>query len=230
MPIWKCAVTLQQFPSPGNAKKRLPPPSLPEDVATDAPRSYTDSVLNSLNQPNGAARETLCLACGLCCNGVLFADVKLRAGDSAARARLLELPTSPTVKRAAPASPRVRALPQPCPAFDGCRCRIYADRPQHCRAFECLLLQAVKAGRLQPSAALRTIRHARRRAARVEHLLGQLGDTEVQLTLKVRFRRTSERLEQIGADRAQAELYAQLTLAVHQLNLLLSEAFYPEPG
>jgi hypothetical protein len=32
-----------------------------------------------------AADGQLCLTCGLCCNGVIFANVGLRPGDDAAR-------------------------------------------------------------------------------------------------------------------------------------------------
>jgi Fe-S-cluster containining protein len=35
---------------------------------------------------------------------------------------------------------------QPCPAHDGNCCRIYADRPQRCRAFDCRQLLGVAAG------------------------------------------------------------------------------------
>ncbi len=34
-------------------------------------------------------RFPLCPDCGLCCNGVLFADVELRAGDDAGRLKQL---------------------------------------------------------------------------------------------------------------------------------------------
>jgi len=37
------------------------------------------------------AISQLCPNCGLCCNGVLFADVELRAGDDAGRLAELEL-------------------------------------------------------------------------------------------------------------------------------------------
>jgi hypothetical protein len=54
-----------------------------------------------------------------------------------------------------------------------------------------------------------------------------LGDTEETLALAVRFRRTVRRLERSKLDGRAADLHAQLTLAVHDLNRLLAEAFYP---
>ena len=127
--------------------------------------------------------------------------------------------------------PRSKARParlaQPCAAFDGCRCDVYAGRPQYCREFECVTLKSVKAGRTAPAAALRLIRGARGRADKVLRLLRALGDTEERLSLGVRFRRLSQRLKGRELGEETADTYSQLTLAVHDLNLLLREAFYP---
>jgi hypothetical protein len=90
-----------------------------------------------------------------------------------------------------------------------------------------VLLKSVTAGRTETAAALRIIRTARERADRVRRLLGVLGDTDEQLPLSGRFRRTGKRLQQADLDEATADTYAQLTLAVHDLNLLLGDAFYP---
>ncbi|HXT12069.1 MAG TPA: YkgJ family cysteine cluster protein [Candidatus Angelobacter sp.] len=168
------------------------------------------------NDPN-----SLCLECGLCCNGVIFADVQLQLGENAERLRALGL--------AFVASKKAEKFKQPCNAFDGCRCRIYAERPTYCRQFECLLLKSVKAGRTDPSAALRTIRTALQRVKKVKTLLRDLGDAEESLALSKRFRRMQRRLESSGLDEETAETFGDLTLAVHDLNMLLAEAFYPGP-
>ena len=164
----------------------------------------------------------LCPACGLCCNGVIFANVGLRPGDDATRLRALGLPVCTP-----PSKLRPPHLNQPCAAFDGCRCRVYADRPQYCREFECVLLKSVQAGHTEPAAALRIIRTARERADKVRRLLGALEDADDQLPLSARFRQMGKRLEERELDEETADTYAQLTLAVHDLNLLLSDAFYP---
>jgi len=104
---------------------------------------------------------------------------------------------------------------------------VYADRPQYCRQFECVLFKSVKAGRTQPAAAMRIIRTARERADKVRRLLQAVGDTDEQLPLSARFRHTGKRLKERELDEETADNYAQLTLAVHDLNLLLSDAFYP---
>jgi len=116
---------------------------------------------------------------------------------------------------------------QPCAAFDGCRCRIYADRPIYCREFECLLLKSVRDGTNSPAAALEIIRTAKERVDKVRELLWELGDTDKSLALALRFRRTAKRLEAIGLDKVSSELYGRLTLAMHDLNFLLSDRLYP---
>ncbi len=174
----------------------------------------------SLPRSNVSAEQTLCQACGLCCNGVIFADVQLMGGDDAVRLRSLGL----TLKLGGRGQVK---LVQPCAAHDGCRCRIYEKRPNYCQEFECLLLKGVKAGRTEAPAALRIISRARDQANRVKQLLGELGDTEEALSLGARFRKTAGRLEALELDDPTADLYAQLTLAVHELNRLLAEAFYP---
>ncbi len=163
--------------------------------------------------------EQLCRACGLCCNGVIFGDVRLQPGDNPERLRALGL--VPACHAKGPDK-----LMQPCQAFDGC-CRIYADRPQYCREFECALLKSVLAGRTELAAALRIVKTARRRAERVLKLLRELGDSSEQISLSKRFRRVQRRMETGPIDEAMADTFGELTLAVHDLNCLLSDAFYP---
>lgn len=167
--------------------------------------------------------EQLCLKCGLCCNGVIFRDVVLQPGDDPARLKSLGLPLR------AGRSPGGRTkFPQPCAAFDGCRCGVYADRPRYCREFECALLQAVQVKKLGIPAALRQIGRARQRADRVLSLLRALGDQDEQAALSVRFRRLTKRFETgPPATTAAAGLFGELTLAAHDLDVVLSGRFYP---
>jgi hypothetical protein len=79
-------------------------------------------------------RSTLCLACGLCCDGNLFTQVPLRAEEvEPIRHRGL-----PILER-----PHGAALRQRCGALDGRRCDIYDDRPAACRSYRCMLLTAL---------------------------------------------------------------------------------------
>ena len=178
--------------------------------------------MNARTKSNDAVVGQLCPACGLCCNGVIFANLALQPGDDVARLQALGLPI-----RKSPSALRPPHLAQPCAAFEGCRCRVYADRPHYCREFECVLLKSVNAGQTEPAVALRFIRTARERADRVRRLLHALGDTDDHLPLSARFRRTGKRLQEQELTEEAADTYGQLTLAVHDLNLLLGDAFYP---
>jgi Fe-S-cluster containining protein len=172
---------------------------------------------------------------------VIFSDVRLQAEDNFEPFATLETLSAGTKassnqRQLVPPSSarasftlgkRASQVLQPCIAFDGCRCRIYSQRPKHCREFECLLLRSVRAGRTEKAAALEIIRKARCRADRVWRLLRELGDVDEERSLSARFRRTAKRLEGSQPDEHTAQLYSELTLAVHDLNCLLSSTFYP---
>lgn len=174
--------------------------------------------------------EQLCLNCGLCCNGVLFKDVELQAGDSSAHLASLGFPIRIRARGAANGKSPKAKFSQPCAALcaDNC-CRAYPDRPTRCREFECAVFKAVQTGDVELPAALRTIRSARQRAERVRSLLRETGDTNEGLALSLRFKQTRRRMESGLAGEAEIDTFAELTLAVHALNVLLSQEFYPEP-
>ena len=188
-----------------------------------------NSLTNTTDSPtlrplkNSSKTNDLCLECGLCCNGVIFARGQLQPEDDVVRLQSLGLKLLPTRN----SKLETRKFHQPCAAFDGCRCNIYADRPKYCGAFECLLLKSVKAGEMETAAALRIIQTARRRVARVKKILGELGDADEGVALSLRFRRMQRRFETGVATEENTDLYGDLTLAVHDLNMLLSGAFYP---
>jgi Fe-S-cluster containining protein len=167
--------------------------------------------------------NSLCLECGLCCNGVIFADGQLQPEDDAVRLRALGLKLAPTRN----SELGTRKFFQPCAAFDGCRCNIYSERPKYCRQFECLLLKNVKAGKIETNSAVQIIRTALRRAKKVKQLLRELGDSDEQTALSKRFRRMKRQVESGALDETTAQTFGELTLAVHDLNLLIGEAFYP---
>ena len=184
----------------------------------------------------GSLPEQLCLACGLCCNGVLFKDVELQPDDDKEHLRSLGLPIREPRRverksgRSLHSKPETRnpKFSQPCAALcDGNRCRIYDERPARCREFECALFKSVAAGETELAAALKTIRAAHQRADPVRRLLRALGDTDEHLALSLRFKRTRRRLEAGGFDDSSADTFGELTLAVHGLNVLLSSRFYP---
>ncbi len=166
--------------------------------------------------------EQLCRACGLCCDGTLFDLVKLERGDDAAKLKALGLPVAFSRGKTP-----VARFPQPCSALCADRtCRLYAERPWQCRTFECHLLKDAKAGRTAFAAALTLVKQARRRADNVRRLLRELGDTDEHRALGERFHRTAERMESGTASEAAKARFADLSLAVHRLKLLLHDRFY----
>jgi uncharacterized protein len=171
-----------------------------------------------VSEPVAEVVAQLCPQCAMCCNGVLFKDVELQLGDSAEKLRSLGIPVR---------QQRVNKLPQPCAALAGCHCKIYADRPTRCREFDCALLKSVAAGETKLHAALLSIRETRRRAEKVRRLLRELGDTDESVALSLRFKRTKQRMESSGFDETTGDVFGELSLAVHDLNLLLRERFYP---
>ena len=166
--------------------------------------------------------EQLCLACGMCCDGTLFDNVQLGAGDEAQKLKALGLPVAVTRGRTA-----VTFFRQPCVALCADRkCRVYADRPGQCLAFECGVFKDALAGRIAEAAALRLVKQARRKADNIRRLLRELGDTDEQRSLGDRFRRTQRRMEAGGVDTEAGETFAELGVAVHQFNLLAHDKFY----
>jgi len=102
--------------------------------------------------------STLCLACGLCCDGTLFTQVPLRS-DELGRVRRRGLPI---LER-----PQGAALQQRCAALAGCRCEIYDDRPAACRSYRCMLLTALGEGEVSLAEALVVVGQAHAAIAEV---------------------------------------------------------------
>jgi hypothetical protein len=88
------------------------------------------------------------------------------------------------------------------------------------------VLKAVAKGRRSVLQALELIHQARHAAGRVRELLRLLGDTEESLALSLRFHRMQAAFAQGAPNGASAVLYGELTVAVHELNLLLRDGFY----
>jgi hypothetical protein len=166
--------------------------------------------------------DRLCLSCGLCCNGVLFRDVELRPNDDAVRLKEVGLQIKTTAKK--------KCFTQPCAALNQCQCRVYPDRPRMCREFECLLLKQAAAGIVEIEAALRLIRKTLKKADGIRALFQDLGCQDETGSFSRRFRQIQRRMESTEITEDQADSYARLTLAVHELNMMLRQSFYPDPA
>ena len=172
--------------------------------------------------------EALCLHCGLCCDGTLFRDVELQPGDDVAKLRTLGLPIPHSALR----TPHFK---QPCVALcSDLKCRVYAERPTRCREFECALFKAVSGGKAELPAALKTVRQTRLLAEKVRRLLRELGDAGERVSLARRFKRVKRKFDagELPADldaETAYDRFADLSLAVHELDMRLRANFHPDP-
>ena len=160
---------------------------------------------------------TLCPQCALCCNGVLFADVRLQKGDDAKQLVALGVALK---KRGA-----ITRFIQPCSCLEGKLCRIYAGRPARCRSFECRLLQRTQSGEVTDRAALKTIQATRRRAENVRRILRELGDTDESVPLSRRYQRLMREPIDLSADERIGDLRGELMMAVAELVGALEQEF-----
>ena len=171
----------------------------------------------SQSKSAGASIAQLCPNCGLCCDSTLFADVELQKSDDARRMAKLGL----TLEKKG----RTKlAFCQPCVGFDGQLCKFYADRPQRCRTFDCGLLKRVAAGKMTANAALKKISEAKKRAANIRELLGQLGQRDEAVALTHRYAAAMSAPVDL-ADEQNAERHGELMLAVSELMSLLQRDF-----
>jgi Fe-S-cluster containining protein len=143
--------------------------------------------------------------------------VELRAGDDAKRLKKLGLTLFEKTKTR-------RAFVQPCAGFDGKLCRIYADRPQRCRKFDCGLLKRVEANEMPANAALKKISEAKQRAEKVRELLRSLGQRDEQMALTHRYAEAMSAPIELS-DAAGADRHGELMLAVNDLMTRLQRDF-----
>jgi len=160
----------------------------------------------------------LCPNCGLCCNGVLFSDVELQAGDDAARLEQLGL----VLKKKGRGK---LAFAQPCACFEGKLCGIYADRPKRCRMFECGLLKRVQAEELDVAVALKTITHTKQHVEKVRGLLRQLGQKNEGLAMTQRYSEAMSMPIDLSDHESNTECRGELMMAVDELMQQLQRDF-----
>ena len=80
-----------------------------------------------------SSSQSLCLTCGLCCDGTLFSSVRLKQDDKVAPLKAVDIKFI--------SNEDSNEFKQPCAAHKNCTCTVYRDRPQECRAYKCELLK-----------------------------------------------------------------------------------------
>ncbi len=161
--------------------------------------------------------QELCPKCGLCCNGVLFTDVKLGKTDDLEKLISLGLDLK---KRGT----TWRFL-QPCSALCGRLCTIYRDRPSQCRAFECALVKNVASGRLTAGAALKKIERASRLAERIRELLRTWSGAQDELSLRARYVEMLKEPVDLSIDKKRLQLRDSIASGMNRLIRFIQNDF-----
>ena len=126
-----------------------------------ARRERTEVPLETPEEPSDGS---LCLECGLCCDGTVFAAMTIQA-DERDYVESLGLTTTPDGDRF--------LSPQPCPAFQGGCCSLYTiGRPLACGWYSCQLLYARRNDTLSHDDCLAVIAEVRGVAGEVEAAMG----------------------------------------------------------
>lgn len=105
----------------------------------------------------------LCLACGLCCHGLLHDWARIEKQEIAA-AQKLGMHTE--------IHPDGAAFSLPCPCHQDGRCAVYEERLSPCREYRCKLLRGYQAGQVSWNEALRRVQRARQLMASLRGRLG----------------------------------------------------------
>ena len=127
--------------------------------------------------------DELCTICGLCCDGSLLDDVELKNEQEALGLELMGLQID---------TDDVPALPLPCTALTGKRCRIYENRPNTCRRFECKLLKRTTRGEISVAKAKATIAKTLKQSAEVKRICTEIEGKEGDRSLREVYHETLE--------------------------------------
>jgi uncharacterized protein len=115
-------------------------------------------------QPADGAR--LCLACGLCCQGVLHDWVKIESDESG---RMERLGLSVTARS------QGAGFSLPCACYREGRCAEYGNRPRSCSGYQCKLLRRHLSGEVTWEEGLQRVEQVKRLVASIR---GRLGASE----------------------------------------------------
>jgi Fe-S-cluster containining protein len=166
---------------------------------------------------SSSSTTSLCLDCGLCCDGTMHSTVALEHGDD--REVLLRTGFHLLLFEAE------ARFEQPCHAFHE-RCTIYDDRPTLCRSYRCSLLRQVDSGEVSDADARALVTTAIDLRDRVRPAIEALVGSTKTHSFAVLVCRMDDALEAMDpAERAAT--HAQLELDAAELLTLLADRFEP---
>lgn len=143
----------------------------------------------SCAQPEHAT--SLCVSCGLCCNGVLYSNVKVSPDEVSAGSVVDQSDDGLQVRL-------------PCRHHEQGRCNIYHDRFSKCRSFRCELLKKLDSGEVALPDALETVSRAKAMVARLAALDPELAHYAYRAA-----RRRESRPSAGAVDRDAAQLWVE---------------------
>ena len=101
---------------------------------------------------SAASDGSICIGCGMCCDGTLYGNTRVKEQDeeavAAAKLNVVEVNGK-------------RVFLQPCPHFSCGKCGIYEKRPPVCQGYRCDLLQSLEEGRITEAEAREKIARAK---------------------------------------------------------------------
>jgi hypothetical protein len=112
-------------------------------------KKVADIKLSDAGESVVSSSQSLCLTCGLCCDGTLFCGVPLEPNDDITPLKAVGINII--------AGNDLTLLKLPCTAHKNCTCTIYANRPQRCRTFKCKLLKRFERDDISQQSALEII-------------------------------------------------------------------------
>jgi Fe-S-cluster containining protein len=98
------------------------------------PKKVADTKLSDADESVASSSQSLCLTCGLCCDGTLFWGLPLKPDDDVTPLKAIDINIV--------SDNDLTILKLPCAAHKNCTCTVYAHRPQACRSFKCKLLKS----------------------------------------------------------------------------------------
>jgi Fe-S-cluster containining protein len=114
------------------------------------PKKVADIKLGSdADESVVSSSQSLCLRCGLCCDGTFISGVPLKPDDEVAPLKAVGINIV--------SDNDLTVLKMPCAAHKNCTCTVYANRPQVCRTYKCKLLMKFERDDISQQSALEII-------------------------------------------------------------------------
>ncbi len=164
-----------------------------------------------------SSSQSLCLICGLCCDGTFLSGVPLKPDD--------EITPLKAVGINFVYENDVTVLKQPCAAHKNCTCAVYANRPQACRVYKCKLLKRFERDDISQQSALeiinkvKSLKNEMNALALAASTTAQSGE-EIILLMK-----RCQTAQSIGTTKQD---YAQILLKFGELQIYLDRFFREE--